>query len=213
MSGVSSRRSRTARRSVASDKPPTPRRKSAPARKATRPTEPLIETMGPPISSVLWYASVVGQTLEILTVELVDGEVRWLKPLHAGSLRVGLPTSGKPGDVVLGVMTWYPLTPRVAHSTSWRYEEGRVILTYIVVVEEPTRLAPDSLIAIPVARATITRGEAMAPPSAIGVGAVLEHALRHLAWLVKDDAAIAAALPDWLDVLSAYTPEPFRALG
>lgn len=169
--------------------------------------------MGPPISSVAWSASVVAQTLEILTVELVDGKIIWLKPVHADSLRVGLPVADQPGDVVLGVMSWFPLTPRVAHSTSWRYEAGRVLLTYIVVVEPPDRLAPDSLAAIPVPRATIARGEAMAPPAAIGVSAVLEHALRHLAWLVKDDAAIAAALPDWLAVLSAYTPEPFRALG
>ena len=197
---------------VSSDESP-PEGKAKRPRRSARPIEPLIEVMGPPVSSVVWSSAMVVQTLEILTVELVEGEVRWLKPLHADSLRVGLPKADKPGDVVLGVMTWYPLTPRVAHSTSWRYEEGRVILTYIVVVEPPSYLAPDSLVAIPVARATIARGEAMAPPSAIGVGAVLEHALRHLAWLVKDDAAIAAALPDWLAVLSAYTPEPFRALG
>lgn len=183
------------------------------ARKPAPPNGPLIEVMGPPISSVVWSASVVVQTLEILTVELVAGEIRWLKPLHAESLRVGLPVSGQPGEVVLGVMSWFPLTPRVAHSTSWRYEEGRVVLTYIVVVEPPERLPTDSLIPIPVARETIARGEAMAPPKAIGVAAVLEHALRHLAWLVKDDAAIAAALPDWLAILSDYTPEPFRALG
>lgn len=194
----------------AGELPPSKTRKP---RKPARSIEPLVEVMGPPISSVVWSASVVVQTLEILTVELVDGEVRWLKPLHAESLRVGLPVSGQPGDVVLGVMSWFPLTPRVAHSTSWRYEEGRVILTYIVVVEPPEILPPDSLVPIPVARATIARGEAMAPPKAIGVAAVLEHALRHLAWLVKDDAAIAAALPDWLAVLGDYIPEPFRALG
>lgn len=196
-----------------SDSPAGARRKVKQPRKPAKSIEPLIEVMGPPISSVVWSAAVVVQTLEILTVELVEGEIRWLKPIHADSLRVGLPVSGKPGEVVLGVMSWFPLTPRVAHSTSWRYEEGRVLLTYIVVVEPPDHLPPDSLVAIPVARATIARGEAMAPPTAIGVAAVLEHALRHLAWLVKDDAAIAAALPDWLPVLSAYTPEPFRALG
>lgn len=198
---------------MSGDKPEDTRPKASPRRKSGRPIEPLIEAMGPPISSVVWSASVVAQTLEILTVELVDGEIRWLKPVHAESLRVGLPVSGKPGEVVLGVMSWFPLTPRVAHSTSWRYEEGRVLLTYVVVVEPSDYLPPDSLVAIPVTRASIARGEALAPPSAIGVAAVLEHALRHLAWLVKDDAAIAAALQDWLGVLSAYTPEPFRALG
>jgi hypothetical protein len=196
-----------------SDNPDALRRKAKRPRKPASPPTPLIEAMGPPISSVAWAAEVVAQTLEILTIELVDGEIRWLKPLHAESLRVGLPREKQPGEVVLGVMAWYPLTPRVAHSTSWRYEAGRVILTYIVVVEPPERLAPDSLIAMPVARATLARGEAMTPPPAIGVAAVLEHALRHLSWLIKDDQAIATALADWRDVLSDYQPEPFRALG
>jgi len=42
---------------------------------------------------------------------------------------------------------------------------------------------------------------------------VLEHALRHLAWLVRDDPAIAGALPEWPELLAGYVPEPFRALG
>ena len=40
---------------------------------------------------------------------------------------------------------------------------------------------------------------------------VLEHALRHLAWLIEDDPAIAAALPGWSAMLEGYGPEPFRA--
>jgi hypothetical protein len=42
---------------------------------------------------------------------------------------------------------------------------------------------------------------------------VLEHAFRHLAWLVKDDEAVRAALPDWVAFLDTYAPEPFRAFG
>jgi hypothetical protein len=88
-----------------------------------------------------------------------------------------------------------------------------VILTYIVVVEPPERLPSDSLVVVPVERADLARGEAMAPPRSIGVAAVLEHALRHLAWLVRDDPAIAAALQPWRGVLDDYQPEPFQALG
>ena len=42
---------------------------------------------------------------------------------------------------------------------------------------------------------------------------VLEHAFRHLSWLVKDDDAVRTALPDWMAFLGAYEPEPFRAFG
>jgi hypothetical protein len=64
-----------------------------------------------------------------------------------------------------------------------------------------------------VARAELARGDATGPPEAIGVAAVIEHGLRHLAWLVHDDPAIAEALSDWTGALSSYQAEPFRALG
>jgi hypothetical protein len=42
---------------------------------------------------------------------------------------------------------------------------------------------------------------------------VLEHAFRHLSWLVNDDDAVREPHPDWVAFLDAYEPEPFRALG
>jgi hypothetical protein len=43
---------------------------------------------------------------------------------------------------------------------------------------------------------------------------VVEHALRHVAWLAQDDDAVKAALsPSWLAALAGYVPEPFRHLG
>ena len=190
-----------------------PRRASRRTRPAERSTGPLVDLLGPPISRVAWSPDVVAQTLEILPVGLRDGGLFWLKPVHAESLRVGLPRTAKPGDIVLDVLAWYPLTPHVAHSTSWRYEEGRVILTYVAVVTPPDALPPDTLVALPVAHAELARGEALAPPLSIGVTQVIEHALRHLSWLVRDDPAIAAALHEWAAVLASYQPEPFRAFG
>lgn len=188
-----------------------------PQRRPRRPMKPslapIVEAIGPPISQVAWSPELVAQTLEILPVGLQDGELFWLKPMHAESLRVGLPHTAKPGEVVLSVLGWYPLRPWVVHSTSWRYEEGRVILTYIVVIEPPEQLPAGSLEVVPVRRVEIARGEAMSPPSVIGVTAVLEHALRHLAWLVRDDRAVDAALVAWRDVLDDYQPEPFQSLG
>ena len=43
---------------------------------------------------------------------------------------------------------------------------------------------------------------------------LLEHGLRHLAWLVTDDDVVRSTLSDrWKDVLSSYVPEPFRNLA
>jgi hypothetical protein len=186
----------------------------APARRpAAKRVAALVEEMGPPISSVAWSADFVAQSLEVLAICLRDGKLFWLKPLHADSLRVGLSPTAKPGEVVLDMLKWYPLVPLVVHSTSWRAEEGRIILTYVACVQPPGKLPPDALDIRPVARAEIARGGAMAPPTAIGVEAVLEHALRHLSWLVRDDPAIETALAAWKPELAAFTPEPFRALG
>jgi hypothetical protein len=169
--------------------------------------------MGPPVSKVPWSPNVVGQSLEILAVSLGRGTLSWFKPVHAPSLRVGLPRAVEPSDRVLEVIGWYPLLPRVVHSTSWRYEKERLVLTYLVVVEPAGPLPPDSLEMVDVERADLDRGGSMAPPDSIALAAVLEHALRHLSWLIRDDPAIAAALPGWSDVLDGYRPEPFRALG
>ena len=173
----------------------------------------LVETIGPPISSVPWSPDFVAQTLEVLPVGVRDGALFWMKPMHADSLRVGLPASAKPAEVVLDLLTWYPLAPIVVHSTSWRHEDGRIVLTYIAVVEPPSRLPPDSLLSLPVGRAELARGEAMSAPRSIGVDAVLEHALRHLSWLVRDDPAVMKALAGWQEVLAGLEPEPFRALA
>ncbi len=173
----------------------------------------LIETVGHPLSTTVWAPEFTAQTLEVLPVFMRDGALFWLKPVHADSLRIGLSPKSSPGDEVIAAMKWYPLTPQVVHSTSWRHQDGRVTLTYVAVVDAPDHLPPDSLVALPVGRAELARGEAMAAPRAIGVDAVLEHALRHLAWLVRDDPAVASALDAWHDPLAVFVPEPFRALG
>jgi hypothetical protein len=169
--------------------------------------------MGPPVSSQPWSPEFVAQTLEVLPVGMDSDGLFWMKPIHADSLRVGLGASAKPHATVLEVLRWYPLEPVVVHSTSWRHEEGRVILTYVAVIETPRSLPPDSLLKLRVGRASLARGDAMAAPRSIGVDAVLEHALRHLSWLVKDDPAVMETLSSWTQALAAFQPEPFRALA
>jgi hypothetical protein len=173
---------------------------------------PLVELIGPPISQSPWSPDLVAQTLEILIVSLDGGRLRWYKPIHAESLRVGLPKNSQPGDHVVDALAWYPLALRVVHSTSWRYEDDAVVLTYVAVVDPPEHLPPDSLIVRPVEREPLARGEATAAPTSIAVAQVLEHALRHLSWLIQDDPVVGDALAGWEFALRDYQPEPFRAL-
>ena len=101
--------------------------------------------------------------------------------------------------------------PLLVHSTSWRRARGSVILSF-VVVNRPGQ-APE-LPGTPIARAELARSEATRAPMAIAYQQVLEHGLRHLAWLAKDDAAVGSALSkEWKRLLAGYAPEPFRHLG
>ena len=101
--------------------------------------------------------------------------------------------------------------PVLIHSTSWRRDRDAVVLTFVVVIRSD-QVA--DLQGVPVARAELARSDATAPPRTIDHCQVLEHGLRHLAWLAADDAVVAGVLPDgWRRALSKYAPEPFRALG
>jgi hypothetical protein len=96
----------------------------------------------------------------------------------------------------------------LVHSTSWRFERNAVILTFLAVIEEPgdIKLAP-------VGRADLARNAEHSAPSGISYGQVLEHALRHLAWLASDDDVVKQALDDgWHQTLASYVPEPFQQL-
>lgn len=172
---------------------------------------PFIE-LAPALTNVAWSKELVSQSLEALFVSLDDDGAHHLRPIHAPTLRMGWPPDRQPGDTVAGSATRYGLSPLLVHSTSWRMEDGRVVLTYVVAVEPPTALN-ENLVDEPVARTDLARGDALTPPPEIGVSQVLEHAFRHLSWLVKDDAAVRSVLPDWVTFLSAYEPEPFRAFG
>lgn len=100
--------------------------------------------------------------------------------------------------------------PILVHSTSWRQARGGVVLTFVAVMDATSVAGLERL---PVARADLVRGEATAAPAEIPAGPVIEHGLRHLAWLVRDDPVVANELPaGWHEVLESYVPEPFRHL-
>jgi hypothetical protein len=101
--------------------------------------------------------------------------------------------------------------PLLVHSTSWRRARGSVILSFVVVNRDGQ--APE-LAGIPIGRADLARSGATHAPVSIAHQQVLEHGLRHLAWLVKDDETVRSVLSEgWKRVLAGYVPEPFRHLG
>jgi hypothetical protein len=171
-----------------------------------------IEGLPAPLSELPWSADFVMQAIEVLPVAARDGRIVSFSPQHADSFVVGWPAGAQPEVVAAGALETLGIKPLVLHSTSWRHAAGEVVLTYLAVVESAGPV-PESWVVEPVVHTDLARGDATAPPPVIGVGQVLEHALRHLAWLVREDELIAKSLPGWQALLESYVPEPFRAFG
>lgn len=141
--------------------------------------------------------------------------------LHADRLELTGPDGAKPWivqlddaehpvSVVERIVSRQVGPPVVVHSTSWRREGAAVILSFVVVIG-PEQV--DGMPSAPIDRASLARSEATRAPTSISHAQVLEHGLRHLAWLVKDDEVVAGRLTGgWRDALGAYVPEPFRGL-
>ena len=116
-----------------------------------------------------------------------------------------------PVEVVRRLSSGLMGDPLLVHSTSWRRARGSVILSFVVV--NANSQAPE-LAGIPIGRAELARGGATEAAVAIAHQQVLEHGLRHLAWLAREDEVVRAVLSeDWKSVLAGYVPEPFRHLG
>ena len=178
---------------------------------AERPSQ-FIEGLPGPSSELPWSADFVMQAIEVLPVMQRDGRLISLKPDCADSFIVGWPAGAKPEEVSAKALRELGLQPQVLHSTSWRHGVGELVLTYLAVVA-PDSATPESWETVPVQHAELARGDATAPPPVIGVSQVLEHALRHLTWLVHEDEEIGRVLPGWDEHLREYVPEPFRAFS
>ncbi len=147
---------------------------------------------------------------EILVVVLDAGRPALTGPCGPEPWYVEIPQGDDPMAVSARLIHANVGEPIVLHSTSWRTSRGGVVLTFVAVVD-PAAVA--SLDRVPVGRVELARGDATTAPSRVDTGPVVEHGLRHLAWLVRDDPAVGQALPPvWHDVLNAYVPEPFRHL-
>lgn len=98
---------------------------------------------------------------------------------------------------------------QLLHSTSWRWQDQAVVLTFIGVAEFNSDQASRLITA-----SALARGEATAAPTHIEEDQVLHHALRHLAWLAREDPAVKEILDaDWHQALAGYVPATFQQIG
>ena len=113
-----------------------------------------------------------------------------------------------PVEVVTRLSTNLLGKPLLVHSTSWRRARGGVILTFVVVIRDGQ--APE-LEGVPIERAELARNSATEAPKQIAAAQVIEHGLRHLAWLAREDPVVPTVLsPQWKEYLAGYVPQPFQ---
>lgn len=157
----------------------------------------LSETM--PVAVEVWCVAADGTGIWLL-----DGD-SWRSP--------NVPADDEPHSEVERRLAVLDATARVVHSTSWRVDGSTLVVTYLAVVDVGGGLALDGW---PDARpvpaslfdAVGSPGwhDATSPPT-VRLLDVLFHALRHLAYLVEHDDAIAAALDDhWVGHLAPLEP-------
>jgi len=152
-----------------------------------------------PVQAEVFVVWLNGEHLELTGP---DGPDPWLMELGA---------TDHPVEVVDRIVRDVVGPPRLVHSTSWRRDRDAVILSFVVVIDAAVA---DGMESASIGRADLARSEATAAPRDIAYQQVVEHGLRHLAWLVADDPVVAGELSgEWRRVLATYAPEPFRALG
>jgi hypothetical protein len=150
--------------------------------------------------------------LEAIVLYLDAGVIRHVFPHGRETVVAAWDPDLDPAESIVDTVAGLGMLPTMVHSTSWRVVERRIVLTFLVVVEPSVHLSGVYEIES-VTRADLARGHATRSPVAVHISQVVEHGLRHLAWLLSADDAIRLALPAWASALIDYEPEPFRAFG
>jgi hypothetical protein len=152
-----------------------------------------------PVRAEIFMIWLNGDRLEVTGP---DGATPWI---------LQLADAEHPVEAVERIVTGLVGPPLLVHSTSWRRDGSAVILSFVVVIG-PEQVS--GMASAPISRAELARSEATRAPASIGHAQVLEHGLRHMAWLAQDDQVVADRLTGgWRNALAAYVPEPFRSLG
>jgi len=150
-------------------------------------------------------------TAEVFVVARVGTALQLSGPCGPAPWRLEAGTDGHPMATVDRLVRANLDRVTLVHSTSWRWEDGQTVLSFVVVVPPG---ALEGMEAVPVDRAGLARGTATEAAADVPWQAVLEHGLRHLAWLAEDDDQVASALDGgWHAILHDYVPAPFRHLG
>jgi hypothetical protein len=146
--------------------------------------------------------------VEVFVLRMKAGRPELAGPCGPDPWYIELDAQDDPVEVVSRLSRNLMGEPILVHSTSWRRARGAVVLSFVVVNSEDQ--APD-LAGIPISRAELARSDATSAAKTIAAAQVLEHGLRHLAWLVREDPVVMGVLnEDWKEALADYRPEPFR---
>jgi hypothetical protein len=147
---------------------------------------------------------------EVFTVALDGDDLILTGPCGAAPWHIEIHGEEHPLETARRIVADALPSVLLVHSTSWRWDEGTTTLTFLAVVPGE---AVGNMPAASIERADLARSAATEAPASIAYRQVLEHALRHLAWLAKEDNVVRATLsPSWHDRLGGYVPEPFQQL-
>ena len=147
---------------------------------------------------------------EVFVLWLGDTGINLTGPCGPEGWYIELGEDDDPVEVVTRLVRSNVGEPVVVHSTSWRRSRDAVILSFVVVIGAELGSTMESA---PVGRAELARSTATAAPPSIETTQVVEHGLRHLAWLVRDDLVVRSELgAAWAELLKDYVPEPFQNL-
>jgi hypothetical protein len=147
---------------------------------------------------------------EVFVLWLEDGRLQLTGPCGPEAWYIELGEDDDPVETVGMLVSSNIGEPIVVHSTSWRRSRDAVVLSFVVVISPELAAGMES---VPLERADLARSSATHAPTSVATAQVVEHGLRHLAWLVRDDPVVATELQGgWARVLEGYVPEPFRNL-
>lgn len=147
---------------------------------------------------------------EVFVLRMRAGRAELAGPCGPDPWYIEVAAEDDPVEVVSRLSRNLMGQPILVHSTSWRRARGSVVLSFVVVNADDQ--APH-LVGLPISRIGLARSGATSAAKTIASAQVLEHGLRHLAWLAREDEVVIATLsPEWKRVLAEYMPEPFRNL-
>jgi hypothetical protein len=145
---------------------------------------------------------------EVFVVRMREGRPELAGPCGPDPWYIEVAADDDPVEVVSRLSRNLMGDPVLVHSTSWRRARGAVVLSFVVVNSDDQ--APQ-LVGVPITRSELARSGTTSAARTIAAAQVLEHGLRHLAWLAREDKVVTAALSDgWKVALADYVPEPFR---